>query len=168
MEPTKLDRLFALKAVEKRAGEERKLLECECRDELLEAYRADGTDRRASPFFGPEAGKFSVKRVKAKPASEAVGYSVSDEGALDAWLAANAGSAVAYVRAHAAEFARAHFEGTGELPDGIGRDVYASEGEPERVTAQLYGFKPDVVLAKLAEGGGFLERANRLLLGGGE
>ena len=163
-----IDRLFALRALEQKISEERKLLEYECRDELLEAFKADGTDRRTSPFFGPDAGKFSVKRYKAKPATVNVDYNVTDGGEFADWCADNVADLAEYVGAHATEFARWHFDATGELPDGIARVEYEEEGEPERLSAQVYSFKPDIVLSKLAEGGNFLEGANRLLLGDGD
>ena len=166
--PSKLDKLFALKAVEKKVTDERKLLEYECRDELLAAYEADGTDRRTSPFFGPEAGKYSVKRFKAKPPIVNVEYGMADDEEFAEWLEANQGSAISYVKAHAVEFAQSHFDATGELPDGFTRVEYEEPGEPERVTAQVYSFKPDIVLEKLAEHGNVLEGANRLLLGDGD
>ena len=66
MEVKPIDKLFALKAVKSKVDEEYKLLEGECRQELLEAYEKDGTDRKTSPYFGPDAGKFSIKLIKGK------------------------------------------------------------------------------------------------------
>ena len=164
---TNIDRLFALKALEQKIVEERKMLEYECRDELLEAYAIDGTDRRTSPYFGNDAGKFSVKRYKAKPGKEVVEYNVTDEDAFAEWQAENADAAHLYVGVYAAEFSRWWFEQNGELPDGIARVTYETDGEPERLSAQVYSFKPDIVLEKLSEGGNVFEGANRLLLGDG-
>jgi len=163
---TKIDKLFALKAVEQKVTEERKLLEAECRDELLDAYRADGTNRRESPFFGPDAGKFSIKRYKAEPDKECVDYALADDVEFADWLEDNIDAAVSYVKRHAVDFAEEHFGMTGELPDGTTRVAYTEPGKPERITAQIYVFKPDVVLSKFD--GNLLEGANRLLLGDGE
>jgi len=166
--PSKIDKLFALKAVEKKVVEERKLMEYECRDELLEAFQQDGTDRRTSPMFGPDAGKFSIKRMKGKPPETVTEYNLADDVAFAGWLEENQGPAISYVKTHAAEFSRIYFEATGELPEGISRVEYEQPGTEPSVTAQIYSFHEDVVLEKLAEGGNFLEGANRLLLGDGE
>lgn len=166
--PTKIDKLFALKAVEKKAEEERKLLEYECRDELIEAFNADGTDRRTSPFFGVDAGKFSLKRFKAKPAKKELAFSLSDDELFAEWLEDNKGAAIEYAKRHVDDFAEWHFRGSGEVADGIEMTETEVPGQPERLTAQVYSFKPDVVLSKLAENGNFLEGANRLLLGDGD
>lgn len=166
--PTKVDKMFALYAVEKKAAEERKMLEYECRDELLDAYREDGTDRRTSPYFGPEAGKYSVKRMKGKPAREEVSYVNDDWEAFDRWLRDNPEAAIRYCFVKCAEFSEWWLVNEGELPDGMRREVEIIPGTEGSVTAQIYSFKPEVVLSKLAEGGNFLEGANQLLLGEGD
>ena len=163
---TKIDKLFALKALEEKVSDERKLVEFECRDELLEAYAADGTDRRTSTFFGPDAGKFSIKRYKAKPGKERVDYALADDVLFSEWLESNADAAISYAKRHAAEMGEEHFGMTGELPDGISRTVSVEPGKPEVITAQVYRFNPDAVVEKL--GGNLLEGTNRLLLEGGE
>lgn len=164
--PTKIDRLFALKAVEQKVKEERELVEYECRDELLEAFKADGTDRRTSPYFGPDAGKYSVKRMKGKPPTTVTEFNLADDEEFAEWLEGNVGAAVAYAKLHYADFAKSQVESTGELPDGIAMVTYEQPGTEPSVTAQVYSFKPDLVLEKL--GGNFLEGANRLLLGDGD
>jgi len=168
MKPNAIDELFALKALEMKVREERELREYECRDDLLAAYGQDGTDRRTSPYFGPEAGKFSVKRFKAKPGKEAEAFELEGWEAFEEWLHANSEGVFTYAFEKAEEFARWWFSTTGELPDGIARKVTVSEGTPERLSAQVYSFKPDIVLEKLAEDGNVFEGANRLLLGDGD
>lgn len=163
---TKIDKLFALKAVEQKVADERKLIEYECRDELLEALEKDGTDRRTSPYFGPEAGKFSVKRYKAKPPKKVVEYNMTDDEAFAQWLDENVSHVIGHLILHYRDFVEAYFDGTGEVPDGIARVEYEEPGEPERLSAQIYSFKPDIVIEKL--GANFLEGANQLLLGDGE
>ena len=160
---SKIDKLFALKAVEQKVKEERELLEYECRDELLEAYAKDGTDRRTSTFFGPDAGKFSIKRFKAKPGKTVTEYNLADDEAFADWLADNPSAASRFAKLHAADLAEWWFDANGELTDGVSRVEYEEEGTPERVTAQVYSFKPDVVIERL--GGNLLEGANRLMLG---
>ena len=162
---TKLDKLFALKALEQKIVEERKLIEYECRDELLEAYRNDGTDRRTSPYFGPEAGKFSIKRYKAKPDKKVVEFDLTDDAAFAEWLDKNTDHVIGHLILNYRSFVGAYFEGTGELPDGITITEHVEPGEPERLTAQVYSFKADLVLEKLGEN--FLEGANQLLLSDG-
>ena len=167
--PNKIDRLFALKALEQKVKEERELQEYECRDDLLEAFEQDGTDRRTSPFFGPEAGKYSIKRIKGKPAQEEVTYALDDDVAFAEWLESNFDSLMSFAKLRASDFSRIYFESTGELPDGIERETHVVKPATEpSVTAQVYSFKPDVVLEKLAENGNVFEQANKLLLEEGE
>lgn len=166
MNATKIDKLFALKAVEQKITDERKMLEYECRDELLEAFETDGTDRRTSPYFGADAGKFSIKRMKGTPAKEVTEYNLADDEAFAEWLEENTASLIAYAKARYMEFSKYHVEATGELPDGIAMVSYEEPGKEPYVTAQVYSFKPDIVIDKL--GGNFLEGANRLLLGGSD
>ena len=166
MQPTKIDKLFALKALEQKVTEERKLVEYDCRDELLEAFEVDGTDRRTSPFFGPEAGKFSIKRIKGKPPKEVTEFNLADDEAFAEWLEENKDAAMSFAKLHHSEFAKHHVESTGELPDGIAMVSHEEPGTEPYATAQVYSFKPDIVLEKL--GGNVLEGANRLLLGDGD
>lgn len=167
--PNKIDRLFALKALEQKVKEERELTEYECRDELIEAYLNDGTDRRTSPYFGNGAGKYSIKRINGKPAQEEVTYVLVDDVAFAEWLESNVDSLVSFAKLRASDFSRIYFESTGEKPDGIERETHVVKPATEpSVTAQVYSFKPDVVLEKLAENGNVFEQANKLLLEEGE
>lgn len=167
--PNKIDKLFALKALEQKVKEERELLEYECRDELIEAFKQDGTDRRTSPYFGAEAGKYSIKRIKGKPAQEEVAYVLADDVAFAEWLESNVDSLMSFAKLRASDFSRIYFESTGELPDGIKREMYVSKPATEpSVTAQVHSFKADKVLEKLAESGNVFEQANMLLLEEGE
>jgi len=166
--PTNIDKLFALKALEQKITEERKLVEYECRDELIESVKADGSDRRISTYFGPEAGKFSIKRMKGKPPKETVRYENEDWEAFDSWIEANFAEAKNYIFQSLGEFCGWWFGRTGEIPDGVERVVSVEPGTDGSLSAQVYSFKPDIVLEKLAEGGNVLEGANRLLLGDGD
>lgn len=167
MKPTNLDKLFALKALEQKITEERKLLEYECRDELLEAYKSDGTDRRTSPYFGADAGKFSVKHFKAKPGREVVTFELKDWDAFNEWVESNKDSIARCAFVKAEDFAQWWVDNNGELPDGIIRTVSHEEGKAAYETAQIYSFKADKVLEKLSEGGNVFEGANQLLLSDG-
>lgn len=165
MQPTKIDKLLALKAVKSKVDEEYKLLEGECRQELLEAYEKDGTDRKTSPYFGPDAGKFSIKRIKGKKPETGVEFNMCDDEALAEWLESNHDAALRYAILNGADFGRYWFYFTGELPEGISRVEYEEPGTPDTLLAQVYSFKPDIVIEKL--GGNLLEMTNELLLGDG-
>ena len=166
--PTKIDRLFALKALEQKITEERKLVEYECRDELIESVKADGSDRRISTYFGPEAGKFSIKRMKGKPPQETVRYDNEDWDEFDAWIKDNFEEAVNFIFQKCSLFCEWWFDRTGEVPAGVNRVVEVMPGTEGSLSAQVYSFKSDIVLAKLAEGGNIFEGANQLLLGDGD
>lgn len=165
---TKVDRLFALKALESRIKDEREQLEHECREELVARYGAEGIDRMQSPYFGPEAGKYSVKRYKAVPDSTKLDFYMGDDVAFAEWCEENLDAVVAYAKAHAADFAQWWMSRSGELPGGMDYEDVVVPGKPESISAQVYSFNPDIVLEKLAYGGNVLEGANRLLLGDGE
>lgn len=165
MEVTKIDKLFALKAVKKKVDEEYKLLEGECREELLEAYGKDGVDRKSSPFFGPEAGKFSIKRTGGKDAETVREFEMVDDEKLADWLEANKGAALRYALLNAKDFAAYWVNWSGEIPDGMEMTETHVEATPPTLSAQVYSFKPDVVLGKL--GGNVLDGVNELLLGDG-
>ena len=162
MQTTKIDKLFALKAVKKKIDEEYKLLEGECREELLEAYRKDGTDRKVSPFFGSDAGKFSIKRTGGKDAETVRDFVLADDEKLAEWLEANPDAALRYAMLNAKDFARYWVNWSGEIPDGMEMTETHVEATPPTLTAQVYSFKPDVVLDKL--GGNVLDGVNELLL----
>lgn len=163
MEPTKIDKLFALKALKKKVDEEYKLLEGECREDLLEAYAQDGTDRKVSPFFGAEAGKFSIKRSGGSEASTEDEFALDDDEALAEWLEANQGAAIRYAMLNAADFGAYWLHWSGEVPDGISLKRVEVPAQPPTLSAQVYSFKPEVVIDKL--GGNLLAGANALLLG---
>lgn len=166
MEVTKIDKLFALKAVKNKVDEEYKLLEGECREELLEAYGKDGVDRKSSPFFGPEAGKFSIKLTGGKDAETVREFEMADDEKLADWLEENKGAALRYAMLNAKDFASYWVSWSGELPDGMEMTETHVEATPPTLSAQVYSFKPDVVLDKL--GGNVLDGVNELLLGEGE
>ena len=165
MKPTKIDKLFALKAVKKKIDEEYKLLEGECREELLEAYGKDGTDRKTSPFFGPDAGKFSIKRTGGKDAETVRDFELADDEKLAEWLEANPDAALRYAMLNAKDFARYWVNWSGEVPDGMEMTETHVEAQPAALSAQVYSFKSEVVMDKL--GGNMFEKVNELLLGDG-
>jgi len=161
---TKIDKLFALKALEQKITEERELLEYECRDELIAAFNEEGTDRRTSPLFGPDAGKFSIKRYKAEPGKTVTEFELVDDEAFAGWLEENQSAVFGFAKLHATDLAKWWLDSNGEMADGIEVTTREEEGKPERLSAQIYSLKPDMVLDKL--GGNFLAGANELLLEG--
>lgn len=165
--PTNIDKLFALKAVEQKVVEKRKDIEYVCREELLAAYEEDGTDRKTSPLFGPDAGKYSIKRMKGSPEREVTEFNLADDVAFADWLEENVGAAISYVKVHASEFAETYIAAHGEVPDGIAVVKHVEPATEGSVSAQVYTFKPDIVLEKLG-GRNILEGASRLLGDGDE
>ena len=166
MDITKYDRLFALKALKKRVDEEYKLCEGDCRETLLMEYEEDGTDRKTSKFFGPEAGKFSVKRTGGSEAHVDLEFSLDDDVVFCEWLDENKDAAIRYAIANAQDFGRFWLNYSGEKPDGIEVDEIAVPAQPPTLSAQIYSFKSNVVIDKL--GGNLIEGVNQLLLGDGE
>lgn len=83
-------------------------------EELRADYERDGTDRRRITLNGVEVGTISAKI--AKPTKE-TRFEVTDWDALEDWGFSQE-DAYAYVVRHIADFAKWHFEQTGEMPDG--------------------------------------------------
>lgn len=154
------DRLFALKALEKRIKAEREELEAEVRTRLLEQYERDGNDRMRSPYFGKDAGTYTYIPPKEEEGTE---WNLCDWSSLAEWLAEDPKAAEQFVFANAATFGQWWFEQTGEVPEGINRVVYRATkpGQTKLVV------KDQVVFDKLGEGNMF-EQVNRLLTEGGE
>lgn len=164
MKPTKIDKLLALKAIERAIVDERKALEADCAEELVEDYLRDGTDRRTSPMFGPDAGKFSVKRMKGSEGQKVVQVDIDDYDAFLEWLMLNKSEAIEFAQANYISFARYLLQTAGEVPDGLFVNEVTVDEKPARLTAQVYSFKPELVLSRL--GANFLTAANELLLEG--
>lgn len=165
MEVTKYDKLFALKALKRKVDDEYKLVEGECRETLLAEYDKDGTDRKTSKFFGPEAGKFSIKRTGGCEAHVDQDFTLDDDEKFVEWLEGNKDAAVRYAILNAPDFGRYWLNWSGELPDGITLEEIEVPAQPPTLSAQVYSFKPDVVIGKL--GGNLFEEVDRLLLGDG-
>lgn len=153
------DKLFALKAFEKRVKAEREELEAGVRQELLEQYERGGGDRMRSKFFGNEAGTYTYT-----PPSEveAVEWNLCDWTALAEWLAKNPKAAEQFVYAHFEQFGSWWLDRTGEVPDGIARVKYTTI-KPGQTRLAV---KDQVVFDKLGEGNVF-EQVNRFMLGDG-
>lgn len=155
----KVDRLFALKAVEKRLVEERKELEADVKQELAGDYAESGVTQRRSVMFGKEAGTLSYIPPKDE---DRVEWNLADWTALAEWLANDPKVAEQYIFANFQDFGEWWLEQTGEVPDGIARVNYTVT---KPGSARL-AVKEEVVLSKF--GPNFLEEVNTLLLGEGD
>lgn len=162
MEPTKIDRLFAMKAVSKEIDAEVKSLESECKGELLDRYLEDGTDRLRSPYFGKDAGYLGISEGKAKEAT--VREFVSDPQKVVDWMDETHPETDGFAQDNIELFCSWWFAQTGEEIPGFERIEYAPE--PGRPTARLV-VKEKVVLPILKQSG-MLEGSVRFLLGDGE
>ena len=159
METRKIDKLFALKALEKRVKEAREELEAEVREALLEQYEEGGGDRMRSPYFGNDAGAYTYTPPEEVEETE---WKLCDWTAMAEWMAQDPKAAESYAYAHFADFASWWFERTGEVPEGISRATVATV-KPGRTRLAV---KEQVVFDKM--GGNLFEEVNRLMLGGGE
>lgn len=150
------DKLFALKALEKRIKTAREDLEAEVRTKLLEQYESDGTDRFRSAYFGKDAGTYTYIPPKEELA---VAWAVCDTDALIEFLNEDPSIAQDFVRANAQQFGEWWLEATGEVPDGISRVTY----ETTKPGSTRLAVKEQVIFDKL--GGNLFEAANRLMIG---
>ena len=151
---TKSDRLFALKALEKRVKREREEAEAECRDALIGQFEDGGSDRMRSPYFGNEAGTFTYIPPKSEDVCE---WRLCDWEGMAEWLDENRSAAEQFVFANFEQFAKWWSERTGEVPGGVSR-AKVTRLKPGSTRLAV---KEDVVLAKA----GGMEGMNALLLG---
>lgn len=162
MEPTKIDRLFAAKAVLKAAEAEVKMLEAECKDALMDRYLEDGTDRVRSPFFGKEAGYLGIQEGKAS--ERKIRMYVADEQAVVDWMDETRPETDGFASDNLEAFCIWWFENTGEDIPGFNRIEY--DTEPGKPIAKLV-VKEKVVIPIMRERG-LLGGAGRFLLGDAE
>lgn len=155
----KIDKLFAIKAIEKKLVEERKQLESDAKLEMAQDYADSGVTQKRSVMFGKEAGTLSYIPPKDE---EQIEWLISDWTALGEWLAKDPKAAEKYIFAHAQDFGQWWLDETGEIPDGIRRNTYTTT---KPGSARL-AVKEDVVISQL--GGNLFEAANQLLLGDGD
>lgn len=160
MEPTKIDRLFAAKALLKKLDAEVKILESECKGELLEQYLEDGeTTQKRSRFFGTKAGCLSLTPGVSK--REVREYVADSQEVID-WIDDEHPDTDAFAKSHLEEFCSWWFKETGEAIPGFNRIEYMSE--PGIPTVKLT-VREKVVIPMLMESG-MLEGSVRYLLGG--
>lgn len=160
MEPTKIDRLFAAKAVLKEAQKRVSELEAECKEELLEEYSTTGNDRKRSPMFGNEAGYLVIEQHEKK---REVREYVADHGKVNAWLREAKPDYEEFAKDNLDVFCSWWLKTTGEAIPGFERI--------EIVTPATYipklTVKEKVVIPMLREAN-ILEGVGRYLLGDGE
>jgi len=160
--PTKIDALFAAKAVGKEINGRIKALEDEVKADALEQYERDGTDRQRSHLFGNKAGYLTIK--EGKPSEHVERFTVTDVQALIDWYEESKPEIECFVADNIEEFAKWHFENTGECPEGCSFIQYESEpGQPTPVLT----VKEKVVLPILAENRELSESVANMLLSGG-
>ena len=154
----KIDKLFAIKAIEKRLVEERKELEADAKLEMASDYAESGVTQKRSVLFGKEAGTLSYIPPKDE---EQVEWILTDWEKLAAWLKNDPKAAEQYIFAHAQGFGQWWLDKTGEIPDGIRRNTFVTT---KPGSARL-AVKDEVVISQL--GANLFEAANQLLLGDG-
>lgn len=160
---TKLDTLFAAKAVSKEINNRVNALEMECKEELLREYRENGNDRKRSPMFGKEAGYIGIQQ--GRPSEHVTRFQLVDTDAFVDWMDEAKPETDTFAQANMAQFAEFWFHQTGECPEGC--TVIEYESEPGEPIAKLM-VKEKVVLPMLQENAGMLGEVNRLLLGDGD
>lgn len=162
----KIDRLFALEALRKKVVAEMDELKSQCSWELEQAFEEEGTTQRRSPYFGKEAGSFSIVFASAQPEHEEVEYRLSDMTKFAGWCNENRLDVDAYVMANAPDFSEWLAGKTGEIPEGIDRQATLVEAVAERPKGTRLSVKDDVVFQRLGSENIF-EAVNQLLLGDG-
>ena len=154
-----VDRLIAAKWVKDKVDAAYKEAEIAASSELAELCGENGTTEIACLTF-PGAGTYKYSQTRRKTVVE---WNLADQEELNAWLQSNKQAAIAYAFSAGSDFAKWWFERTGELPDGVARVEYeepAKAGPPK-----LYKYDAEVVGDAFERMGGWLEGANRLLLG---
>ena len=164
MELTKVDKLFAAKALLKALEKEVKILESECKDELREQYMEDGkTTQNRSRYFGTKAGCLSLTPGK-EPQRKVMEF-VANQKDVDEWMnGLHEDVFFGYALDNVEDFCKWCFAQTGEVIPGFERIEYMSD--PGMPTVKLT-VRENVVLPMLMESG-MLEGSVRYLLGDGE
>lgn len=170
-----VDRLVAAAWVKKKVDAAYKEAEADASDELAE-FTANSSTGIASSYMDENGEPVLLAEYKysQKKAKEVVEYRISGLGGLPEWIADNARYIADWLATsekkgsdtYAQKFAEWYFAMTGEVPEGMSRTVY--EEPARRGAPKLYKFDPDAVGSYFESHGGWLEGANRLLLGDGE
>lgn len=156
---SKLDTLFAAKAVSKEINRRVRALEEECKSDFVEEYRRNGTDRMRSAVFGKEAGWLTMK--DGRPSEHVTVFQMVDEREVIEWMDEARPETDGFATDNLAQFCQWWFEHTGECPDGC--TVISYDTEPTEPTPVLV-VKEAKVLPKL-KGNALAGEVNQLLLG---
>jgi len=162
---TKFDVLVAAKATEKEFAKRVKALEDECKEEFMERYRADGTDRMRSTVFDPKAAWMTLRG--GRPSERVRRFQLNDPQAAIDWMDAARPETDGFAQDNLERFCEWWFMQTGECPDGC--TVLEYDSEPVEPTPALT-VKEAKVLPALKANAALLGEVNTLLLeeGGGE
>lgn len=170
-----VDRLVAATWVKQKVDAAYKEAEADAFDEL-----AEFTERTASGIISSYTdgngdpvvlGEYKYSQTRPKTVVE---YGISGLGGLPEWIGKNAEYVADWLATsakkggdtYAQKFAEWYFGMTGEVPEGMSR---TERTEPARRGApKLYRFDAEAVGSYFESNGGWLEGANRLLLGDGE
>lgn len=114
MSRDKLQRLAIAKSLDNSLKDYIDDLNAECKDELESAFKDEGTTQRRIFINGVDVGTYSARVSKPKVEET---FEVVDWDALENWHFSNE-DALAFVVRHVVDFAKWHFEQTGEMPNG--------------------------------------------------
>ena len=163
MQPTRIDNLFAAKAVGKEIDRRVKELEDEVKAEAIAEYKNGGSDRKRSRIFGNKAGYLTIK--EGKPSERVTRFQLVDVQEATDWMDATKPDTDSFAQDNLELFCKWWFEHTGECPDGCTVITYDTEpGEPTAILS----VKEKVVLPMLMENGELFGEVNQMLLGDGE
>ena len=160
--PSKFDVLVAAKATEKEFSKRVKALEDEVKSEFMDNYRSSGVDRMRSTVFDAKAAWLTLKG--GKPSVKVTRFQVNDPQAVIDWMDEQRPDTDCFAQDNLEQFAKWHFENTGECPDGC--VVITYDSEPVEPTPCLT-VKEDKVIPALKDNPNLLGEVNVLMLEGG-
>lgn len=164
MEYTVTEKAILAKAVLRKFEEEvAGPLEQKAKEELLEEYRANGTDRRSTPNLGDKMGTLYIKAGKHVPAETVSVFAVDNVQEVVDWMDETRPDTDCFAADHVEEFAEWYFFTTGELPPGC---VLKDQSHGGYDTDPIAVLKPDYKKIDAAFAPQ-LEAVSRLMLGGG-
>lgn len=160
MQFTRIDTLFAAKAISKEIDRRVKKLEDEVKAAFVDEYKSGGSDRKRSRIFGNKAGYLTIK--EGKPSERVTKFQLVDVQEATDWMDAAKPDTDSFAQDNLELFCKWWFEHTGECPDGCTVINYDSEpGEPTAILT----VKEKEVLPILVENGELPGEVNQLLFG---
>lgn len=156
------EKMFIKQAIYKSVADDVKTGKANARgafdERYRQRYRETGGKSYDALLVGRKVGTVSVVPDNPKPKPT---FTVTDPDALDDWYATCEDAFREYIVSHMDDFAKWHFERTGELPDGCSFEM--ARPEPKEPTVRLSISVDDVVAALDALPGG----VSIPMLGGG-